>query len=94
MFKAGFKFSSIFLMQSSDILDNFYCAENETDLLETGENLKLFSDEELERSQSKIFEISLGNIGLWQKIWCIILSIFQCISTLHLFSFLFHVCKF
>lgn len=82
-------------MQSSALtVDNFYCVENETDLLETATNSKIFTVEELERRQNKIFEISLGNIGSWQIIWCIILSTFQCISTLHLFSFVFHVCKF
>lgn len=80
-------------MQSVSIIENEICSENETDFLQIGENIKWNLPEEVERRQNKIFELCLGDIGSWQANWCAILSIFQCISTMHLFSFVFHVCK-
>lgn len=79
-------------MQSS-IIENEICEENEADLLQTWENRNNWP-EEVEKRQNKLIELVLSNIGPWQATWCAILSIFQCISTLHLFSFVFHVCKF
>ncbi|XP_046806779.1 organic cation transporter protein isoform X3 [Lucilia cuprina] len=68
---------------------NEICEEIETDLLLQTDRGSYACDDVVERRQNKIFEICLGNIGRWQAKWCAILSIFQCISTMHLFSFVF-----
>lgn len=49
------------------------------------------SQDEIESLQSKRLSSILRHGGLWQATWCGILSIFQGVSTFHIFTFVFQV---
>lgn len=47
--------------------------------------------DEIEWMQSQRLYRILGQVNLWQCMWCFILSIFQGVSTFHIFVFVFQV---
>lgn len=57
------------------------------------ENVNFYSlnEDEIEWVQSQRLYHILGHTGIWQLLWCFLLSMFQSASTFHIFTFVFHV---
>lgn len=66
--------------------------EEERIFLETDRiDFNHLNQDEIESLQSKLLSKLLSDGGLWQILWCGILSIFQGVSTFHIFTFVFQV---
>lgn len=54
-------------------------------------NFHSLNEDEIEWVQSQRLYYILGHIGIWQILWCFLLSTFQSVSTFHIFTFVFQV---
>ena len=65
--------------------------EEEFFLNTDSENFQDLNEDAIEWKQSQRLYRILGQVNLWQCSWCFILSIFQSVSTFHIFAFVFQV---
>ncbi|XP_046806778.1 organic cation transporter protein isoform X2 [Lucilia cuprina] len=64
-------------------------AEEQAFLNSENVNFNSLNEDEIEWVQSQRLYHILGQGGLWQIVWCFILSMFQGVSTFHIFTFVF-----
>ena len=78
------------------------CSRTKTNIFDTrpeeefflntdSDNFQDLNDDAIEWKQSQRLYRILGQVNLWQCLWCFILSIFQSVSTFHIFAFVFQV---